>query len=307
MKMKKFFRTAASLFVCMAVLTGLCSCSMIQNIKERARIAGEMVILDSPEDSVLADEFDLALAGSLQNCESIDESVSFKVNKPSVEAEDSGADILKANADMLKKLIMEDSPGSSERTLTPDDISDTLLKDIDISDVVSASSERNKKSETVTDENGKDVKDDEGELVKREVIADNNLTALFAFYTENTYTETDENGEEREVTEIIPADSGIIEKYFGELYDRDEIMAQLDAIKEYLQVNDYNIEYTDCKIKAKTDMDADEFFTVTYEKNFKVTANVTGVGSLSHIGDIIVTFTGSEITDYTFNYPEEDL
>ncbi|MCH5198002.1 MAG: hypothetical protein J1E34_03750 [Oscillospiraceae bacterium] len=305
--MKKIIRAVLASILCIFLMMSLSSCEMIKNIKERARLASELKILDSPEDSALADEFALALKGALEKNEGITEVVRIGVNKPSVEADGSEADILKSAANMLKNLIVTDNLGSPEREITPDMISETLLKNIENADILSASSTRNTRNEPVTDENGKEVTNENGEVVKEKVVYDNLLNIIFNFYTENTVTETNENGEEKEVKEIIPADSDIIEKYFGNLPDKKDMISEFDVIKEYFQINDYDVEYTDCRIQVQTDMDADELTFVSYLKNFKVTASVTGVGPFSEMGEITVTFTGTENTTYNFKYPLAEI
>lgn len=305
--MKKIIRAIFASVLCAFLMMSLSSCEMIANIKERARLASERVILASPEDNALADEFALALSGALEKNEGITEVVNIGVNSPSIECENGEADILKAAANTLKNLIVSDNLGSPEKAISADEISDTLLKNIENTDILSASSSRNTREETVTDEDGKEVKDENGELIKEKVVADNLLTFRFNFYSEETVTETNDSGEEKEVTVITPADSKVIEKYFGSLPDKDSILSEFDVIKGYFEVNDYTVEYTNCSISAQTDMDADELTFVTYTRAFKVTASVTGVGPFSDMGELTVTFTGSETTTYNFSYPQEEI
>ncbi|MBQ7639317.1 MAG: hypothetical protein IJS90_10495 [Clostridia bacterium] len=304
--MKKIIRPTAFCALCVLLITSLSSCSMIKNVKERARLASQLVIIDSPEDDELAEEFALALKGGLEKCVDITERVSYKINTPDVQSEDGSASILDKTAGILKNMITENSPGSSERTLKASEAGDTLLKNIDEADVLSASSSRHIRSEAVTDENGKEIKDEDGSVLRLDVVSDNILTFTFDFFTENKYTETNENGEERELTEIVPADAAVIEKYFGPAYDKNAVLSKFDVIKDYLQVGDYNIGYTDSRITAETDMDADELLNVSYVRNFKITADVSGIGQLEHLGDFTVTFTGSETTGYEFNYPQTE-
>jgi hypothetical protein len=303
--MKKRFLSVFALLLSAALLLSFSSCGMFRTIRENALLAKQRAIIDTPDDSQMADVYNEALANTLREATAVKENVSFSVGKPSVSSDTGDVSILSKAADTLKKMIMQEDPGSEERTLPPQDIADTLLKDLNGADVVSVSGTRVSTVENVTDADGKEVTDEEGNVLTQTVTVNNVLRAEYRFYGEEKKTETDENGNEKETVTLLPPDPAVIEKYFGAPREKAAVLAGLDGIKEYLQVNDYTLEYKDCRVKTVSELDTGVLESVIFEKKMAVTAQVTGVGALAHMGAFTVTFDLSENTEYTFTFPEQ--
>ena len=303
--MKKRLFTVIALLLSAVLLLSCSSCGMFRTIRENARLAKLRAIIDTPDDSQMADVYNEALANTLREATEVKESVSFSVGKPSVSSDTGDVSILSKAADTLKKMIMQEGPGSEERTLQPQNTADTLLKDLNAADVVSVSGTRVSTVENVTDADGKEVTDEEGNVLTQTVTVNNVLRAEFRFYGEEKKTQTDENGNEKETVTILPPDPAVIEKYFGTPRPKAAVLSGFDGIKEYLQVNDYTLEYKDCRVKTVSELDTGVLESVTFEKKMAVTAQVTGVGAFAHMGDFTVTFDVSENTVYTFTFPEQ--
>lgn len=303
--MKKPIQLVFALLLCAALAVGGSGCGMLKTIRENARIASERKILENPAEEELASVFNQALPGSAAACKKLSESVSFEIGKPRVEGEGAGADILRAAANTLKSLIMQSAPGSSSREVDPADLGDTLLKNVAPADVVKGENSRNEANVAVTDADGKELTDEEGNVKMTSVVTDNILYITMNFNDIRVYTETDDEGNPQEKTEIVPPEKALVEKYFGVSSDRDAVLQEFGKLKGYLQVNDYTVEYKDCKVLAVLNMDTSELSEVRYTKNFTVTAAVTGVGPFAEMGDLTVSFDGAEITDYTFSYLED--
>ena len=300
--MKKRFPKLLALALCAVLLLGCSSCGMFKSIRESARLAREREIMETPAEADLASVYNEALQGSRQKAEKLTEKISYSVGRPSVESENGDVGILSAAADTLKKMIMESAPGSSERELAPGEIADTLLKELAGAEISSMTGSRNEAMENQTDENGKEITDEEGNVVTAPVTLDNILRTEFRFYTEEKKTETDENGNEKETVTLHPADAAVIEKYFGAPADKAAVLAGFDSVKDYLQVNDYTVEYKDCRINATGDMENSELESVSFVKKMTVTADVTGAGAFAHLGNFTVTLDVSKTTEYSFTF-----
>ena len=306
--MKTKLRALLAALTCVALAVGFSGCGMLKTIRENARIASERVILETPAEDTLAGLFNDALAASMAAGVEVDESVSFHIGRPRLESEteSAAADILGKCADALKNLITEADPGSSEREIESGDFSDTLLGPVDAADVKAVSARRNLVNVAVTDENGKEVSDEEGNLVTEQKINDNFAEVTLSFHENETKTETDDEGNEKETVTVLPVDAALAQKYFGAAPDRAEILNQLAKLSAYLQVDSYEIEYKACEITALIDLDETVAHSVRYTKNFTVTAEVTGVGAFADMGRLTVAFDGSAETDYTFEFISED-
>ena len=123
---------------------------------------------------------------------------------------------------------------------------------------------------------------------------------------ETTAEEAAEETTEEETTRIY-ADEATIEGIFGSLKDKEAVIAQFDCVKDYLVLNDYSIEYTDCSVSSEMELELEQLNFVTFTKNMVVTASVTGVGSLEEYGELTVTFNLTQTTNYNFDYTVEEV
>lgn len=175
-------------------------------------------------------------------------------------------------------------------------------------------------SQADTTENATEVETTEAaveDITTEETVVADTTEAITDETTEaDTTTEADETAEATEAeasseetteeeTTIIYADDATIETVFGSLKDKAAVLKNFENIKDYITVSDYEIEYTNCTINSDIDLSNGTVSFVTFQKNMKVTAKITGVGDLAEYGEMVVTFTLVQTTTYEFSYPEE--
>ncbi len=155
-----------------------------------------------------------------------------------------------------------------------------------------------------------DVEETEAEAETEETTAEETTaeetTAEETTAEETTAEEAAEETTEEETTRIY-ADEATIEGIFGSLKDKEAVIAQFDCVKDYLVLNDYSIEYTDCSVSSEMELELEQLNFVTFTKNMVVTASVTGVGSLEEYGELTVTFNLTQTTNYNFDYTVEEV
>ena len=308
--MNKLLKTGVSLLLCGGMALSLSACSVIRNIKENAAREDAVAILPSPADREAVAAYNAALANALTCDGEVDVSVRFRVRNAKAESDGENAELelLDAAAKQLTSLIMANDPGAADETIPLSQTAGTLLVPLDDSSVLDLSVDRNYTSEKVTDEKGNEQKDENGEAVTERFVSDNRLELTFRYYRDTVVrgetTDADGNTEEA-VTDRSFADDGTVETVFGEKRDKEAILAEFDCVKDYLQVNDYTVAYTDCTVKSEIDLDLNLPDSVTFSKNMTVTAEVTGRGSLAALGDFRVTFDVGEETRYVFRCQPE--
>ena len=130
---KKIVIILISVVLCAALVLSLSGCGMLKTIRDNARLASELKILDTPAGEALPGLFNTAVNNAVEAGVKVDETVSLNIGKPNVEpAEESGAaEILRKTANALKNLILEEEPGKSERELKNEELGDTLLRPVD--------------------------------------------------------------------------------------------------------------------------------------------------------------------------------
>ena len=89
-----------------------------------------------------------------------------------------------------------------------------------------------------------------------------------------------------------------------DLRDKEEILAseEFAKSKEYLSLNDYDVVYSGCKITATVNRLTNEITNINYYKASKVTAYMTGAGTLESYGDVSVMFTLEDTANYDINW-----
>lgn len=308
--MNNILRKGISVILCVCLVLALSSCTIFKSMRENAEKAKQITILDTPDEQSLAGVYDTALTESLSACEKVDSSVSFQVKDASVSGA-AGKDpaLLDAAAGQFTALIMQDSPGSESKTLTAAEAGSSMLANLRDPHGAEIEAHRNEGREAVTDEKGNEQSDENGDIVTRTFISDNLLEMTYRFYTETVVSEayTDEDGNSVDaVTERKPIDTADIEAVFGAPRDKTEILSEFDAVKDYLQVRDYTLEYTDSFAKCEVDLESNRLTGVTFEKHMTVTADVIGRGSLADYDSFKVSFTVIEASAYEFHYPVEE-
>lgn len=88
--------------------------------------------------------------------------------------------------------------------------------------------------------------------------------------------------------------------------DIDEIMAEFEKANAYLTVEKPEMEYSDCQIIIKADLETDEITSVEYIKNIDVKTEITGQGNLADIGTVPVTFRYHESVRYSIDRTDPD-
>ncbi len=89
-----------------------------------------------------------------------------------------------------------------------------------------------------------------------------------------------------------------------DLRDKEELLAseEFAKTKEYLALNDYDVVYSGCKITATVDRLTNEITNINYYKAAKVTAYMTGAGTLESYGDVSVMFTLEDKANYDITW-----
>lgn len=306
--MKKTFAKITALVSAAACCVSLASCTAFTTMRERAAMKEE--IISTPEQNKIVAELNDNLVYSSTAAESLSENISYSISSIEIEG-DEGSDVslLKKARGTLKSMITAQKPGASSDNIAPVDFSGTLLGKFDEAKMLGVSVERNYQTEKVTNEKGNEITDEHGNSVTEVFIADNIATTVFNYYEDKVITEetTDEDGNRIDaVTERIPADSAAIEEVFGEPADKAEVLAALDSIAAYIQVSDYTVEYTNCRVESKMNISTNEVDFVGFDKNMLVTVTFKGAGEFEHLSGVM-TLSLCKNIDYTFNYPVEEL
>lgn len=306
--MKKTVQTCLAAALTAALLCSLSACAVFRNIKENAANAGKTEILESPADDTLDEVYAAALKESAGACDKVTKSVSYSVSDPAVSpgsgTKDTG--LLNASAGQLAAMIMKNHPGSEKTELAPADLSGSALALVPEGAYLQTVSSRHIQSEAITDEKGNEQTDEQGETVTREFVGDNLLEITFRFYEAPEEKAEGEPAEEETTAEPARADAAAVEAVFGAPADQAAVLREFEAVKAYLQVEDYTFEYTDCFVTAVVDLELNRLISVHMEKNMAVTAGVLGAGPFAECGSFTITLNVNEATDFSFSYPGEE-
>ena len=320
--MKKTVKTIISVLLTAMLTLSLASCSIFEAMRENALLAQQFVPEITPEETQIKALFNEWLENSKTNAKEIKENISYSIGNPDVfkAGEEAEAGLLDAAAKQIKDFIKTGNPGSAEYLVkgTPadenvktKDLNDTLLFAIDEGFTTDFTFTRNETEEIVTDEKGNEKKDENGEVIKEIKNADNILHLSFNCYEvtnlEGEEFATNEDGEPAEETTYIYKDAEEIEEVFGAPLDKQEVIKNFDNIKDYINVLDYEIEYTNCRISADADLLTNVLTFVNFQKEMKVTAKAECVGALSSYGEVDIVFTLTQSTNYEFTYDEAAL
>ncbi len=300
--MKQKIRVLAALTLIAALCLSLCSCNVFRTMRENAEKASQIQIVETPDDEQAIALLQEIVASSAEIADEMKETVSYDAGNPDIYRGDEEAGLLDASAKQLRNLIMENKPGKTEETLTADDL--RLLNKLDAKGALDVAVDRNYGEEKVTDEKGNYVADENGEIVTQRYVSDNILHFTISYFdTRVTATVEKDDGTTEDVTEIVPADAATVESVFGEPADKDAVLAAFDAVKDYIQVTDYSVDYTNCRIVADVSLDENIVSFVRFEKHMTVTAQATCQGALADYGDVTVVFPLTKNIGYSFSYP----
>ncbi|MBE6751757.1 MAG: hypothetical protein E7556_04445 [Ruminococcaceae bacterium] len=99
----------------------------------------------------------------------------------------------------------------------------------------------------------------------------------------------------------------ILSKAFN-LRDKESILnsEEFAKTKAYLELKDYSVVYSGCKITATVNRLTNKIETVNYFKAANVTASATGKGTFESHGDLSVLFTLEDKSYYELNWENED-
>ena len=174
----------------------------------------------------------------------------------------------------------------------------------------------NKSAAGVKDMILKDIKEESGELMQ----GANNTEYLFVkgepwasklTVSDVDYAEIKEVGDNYYITiafkEVaVNGDTKSLSKAFN-LRNRDEILNSAEFAKTaaYLEFNDYDVAYADCKITATVNRLTDEVINLNYYKAATVTAHMTGTGTFEKYGDISVMFKLEDIANFDVNWESQ--
>lgn len=99
----------------------------------------------------------------------------------------------------------------------------------------------------------------------------------------------------------------ILSKAFN-LRDKADILnsEEFAKTKAYLELKDYSVNYTGCKITATVNRLTNKIETVNYFKAANVTVSALGKGTFESHGDLSVLFTLEDKSYYELNWENED-
>ncbi len=307
----KTLKTCVSVLLSAAALCGLGGCRIMADVRENAERLARIEILDTPADLSPGALYAAALENGVNTAAKIEESVSLSVSDPAVTpAKEDAPALLGEAAKQLASLIMgqDPKPGASSRELTAEEARGCLLFAAVNAKPLDTVPERDMLVENVTDEHGNQRQDEEGNAVTETRVSDNLLRISYRFYIDPEQPEADENAQESD--EAKPprecADREEILRVFGPERDPEAVYAGFEALKDYLQIRDYTLEYTDTdsSVNAEIDLAENRLNSASFHRDMLVTAEVTGLGALAAYGDFTVTFRLSEDTNYTLHYEE---
>lgn len=315
--MKKSFKTVISFMLITLLALSFSSCSVFENMRQNALEASQTTIYATPEEAQLIAQYNEILASSIEKAASIKENVSYSAGSPKVLKDGEDAGVLNAASKQLKTFIMSAKPGSAEAFVkgapegaTAKDIAQSLIAKIDEASVLGLEFNRNIAVENVTDGKGNNLLDEDGNTITEEKIKDNVLHLTFNYFTNELSAlgegTTNENGEAIEETTVIYAEDATIESIFGSVKDKETVIKNFEAVKDYIVVSDYEIEYRNCFVTTDMDIEEETVPFINFQKNMTVTAKAEGVGALASYGEIVVTFDLTMTTRYEFTYPAED-
>lgn len=314
--MKKSFKTIISFMLITLLALSFSSCSIFESMRQNALEAAETTIYATPEEAQIIAQYNKILNASVEKAEVIKESVSYSAGSPKVLKDGEDAGILNAASKQLKTFIMSAKPGNAQAYIkgAPEGteakaMEESLIAKIDEASVLGFDFNRNIAVENVTDEKGNNLTDDEGNNITEEKIKDNVLHLTFNYFENKVVSEeaeTNENGEAVEETTVIYAEDATIEAIFGSNKDKETVLKNFEAVKDYIVVSDYEIEYKNCLVTTDMDLEGETVPFISFQKNMTVTAKAEGVGALSSYGEIVVVFDLTMTTRYEFTYPAED-
>ena len=300
--MRKTIRSLIVILLFATLCLSLCSCNVFRTMRENAEKASQIQIVETPDDGKAIAMLQEIVGASAGIAEHMTETVSYDTGNPDVFRGGEEAGLLDSSAKQLRNLIMENKPGKTEENLTADDL--RLLAKLDAKGALDVTVDRNYGEEKVTDEKGNYVADENGEVLTQKYISDNILHFTISYFdTQVTDTVENDDGTLEEHTVYVSADNATIESVFGEPADKDAVLSAFDAVKDYITVTDYSVEYTNCKIVADVNLDENIVSFVRFEKHMTVTAQATCLGKLAEYGDVTVTFPLTKNIEYSFSYP----
>ena len=209
------------------------------------------------------------------------------------------------------KEVTDDDGNTVTVTYVSDNLLDLVLNYYDDVAIATPVTDETTVEETEAEETTAEAEETEAETEAAEETTVEETTAEETTVEETTVEETtaEEAAEEttEEETTRIYADDATIEGIFGSLKDKEAVIAQFECVKDYLVLNDYSIEYSDCSVKSEMDLENEQLSFVTFTKNMIVTASVTGTGALEKYGELTVTFNLTQTTNYNFDYAVEEV
>ncbi|MBQ5825642.1 MAG: hypothetical protein IIW48_12665 [Clostridia bacterium] len=122
------------------------------------------------------------------------------------------------------------------------------------------------------------------------------------------YIEVDEDVRKITITLVDEEDpqagAGLMGSIF-DIPDRAKIAEEMKAIEGYVKYDGtYKAKYTGCTIYMEINRITDEVIKVEFNRNIEVEVNVTGVGTLSSLGETTLKFVVNGSDCYEFNWAD---
>ncbi len=143
------------------------------------------------------------------------------------------------------------------------------------------------------------------------VVSELTLADIDALYSSVTATTEKNSADEKVVTELtrtveihLKNENAAIRKAYS-FREPADVLAKLNRPENSFTVNSAEFEPFDCVITAVFNAATDELISLSYDKNTKVTASLTGEGSLASLGTQTLNFNCGGNMYYHFGWESE--
>ncbi len=294
---------------------------MLSNIERGKTLMKRIITMLTAILLVAALLFSLASCGSSDKTEeepevfSTEEAVYTESRQP---VGNTGEEVLNYFNAIVNR-IKENRPAISyryEKNVPDDSIKITKTGEETAEEIDSSLDSMNKASKGVKDMILSDIKKSEGNIA----MGDDNSEYLFVKGESWTskltvddvdYAEIKEVGDYYYITIALndvaaDGDTASLRKIF-DLRDKDAILSsdEFKKAESYLKFNDYDVEYTGCKITATVNRFTEEITNLNYYKSANITAYMTGAGTYEEYGDISVMFKLEDKSNFDISWESE--
>ena len=139
-------------------------------------------------------------------------------------------------------------------------------------------------------------------------LTDADLEAVYSSVNETTENDSNGNPVVTELTRtvelhVIPEEASILRAV--DIRDEQTVLELLNREENSFTVDDYTLSFTGLTITAIFDAATDELLSLSYDKSMKVSATVTGTGTLAPLGTQTLDFDCGANAYYQFGWADQ--